>query len=150
MTSVNWGALAQMMTACSAIAALFLAPRLAGRNEQRKLMAATQQSWLDALRSDVAELIAVWMQVVAIRERIKDVEALRADERERVYRTDHLNHRVRLCLDLSDTAQNELYKAISGYLNAKSFTELSDRRLAVGTAMETLAATVAQRVKSGK
>jgi hypothetical protein len=139
-----------MLTAISAVAALFIAPRLAARNNQRQLVANSRQTWLDGLRGDVAELLAVWMQVVAIRERSGENIALRKEEEGRVLRADHLQHLVRLRLNITRANQAALFDAISEYVKSDSFVELSKRRAAVTMAMESLAAMVWSQIKSGR
>ena len=71
MCAIAWDQVAQMLTALAAVAALIIGPRLSFNSSRRLAIAQSRQVWLDAIRTDTAELIALHQEIVVTRYKAK-------------------------------------------------------------------------------
>ncbi|WP_267414349.1 hypothetical protein [Sphingomonas sp. GC_Shp_4] len=137
-----------MLTAVAAIAALFVAPLLTARASRRERLAASRQTWLDALRTDVAGVLSIWTNVLALREHAR----LRGEQEpltttEMTMRVDQLAWQIRLRLNVSRPDQAKLQDAITEFCCCSELTATSMPRRNVSEAMDVIVQAVWHQIQ---
>ena len=114
---IDWAVTAQMTTAVAAIIALFLGPFLGFQVSRRLAVSRSRQTWLDGVRSDLAQLIALHGDYVShlIKQRVvtKSMNAQAADHMREI---DRLLGQIRMRLNIAEPEQQELMQRISAYV----------------------------------
>jgi hypothetical protein len=154
---IDWAVTAQMTTAVAAIIALFLGPLLGFEVSRRLAVSQSRQSWLDGVRSDLAQLIALHEDQVSA---IEEARQIREMGLRRQFPSDQsgdykhesgmLLHRVRMRLDLSDAKQLNLLAKLTAFVTCHEPDHDDYNPNPVLDAFEAVRDTVLRDIKSAR
>ena len=140
------GDVAQMLIGIAAIAALFIGPRMNFNSARRLAVAQNRQKWLDDVRADVAELVAIHGEVVSHRAKHKHLANKPPDPPDALRRIAELAARIRMRLNISETPHLDLNRAIGDFMTDYENANPNG----VFRAMDPIAEEVWRDVKSGR
>ncbi len=147
--SIDWGATAQMLTAIAAIIAIGLGPFLSFRVSQRAAVSQFRQAWLDGLRNDLSEIIALHEEVVAQRTRA-EYEGASEPAGSEMMQIGNLRARIRMRLNVQRKSHAALMAAVNAFITCYDAADDDFRPTKVMQAFDPVKREVWDDVKSGR
>ena len=117
MLSIDWGEVAQMLTALAAVAALVVGPWMSFSASRRLVVAQSRQQWLDALRADVAEIIALHEDVVSAGAKARMSREQETGTAKEMSRISALRAQIRMRLNMEEEPHRELSAAVNKFIS---------------------------------